>query len=59
MNPQTITVMYTLLYFRINTYHVIGPNTPFGGYKMSGIGREYGLEGMKAYCEIKTVICKL
>jgi acyl-CoA reductase-like NAD-dependent aldehyde dehydrogenase len=24
----------------VNTYHAITPQTPFGGYKESGIGRE-------------------
>lgn len=28
---------------------------PFGGVKQSGIGREGGLEGVDAYCEIKSV----
>ena len=24
----------------VNTYHVVAPQAPFGGYKQSGIGRE-------------------
>jgi phenylacetaldehyde dehydrogenase len=28
---------------------------PFGGYKLSGMGRENGLEGVLAYTELKTV----
>ena len=28
---------------------------PFGGYKSSGIGREYGLVGLTGYVEHKTV----
>jgi aldehyde dehydrogenase (NAD+) len=28
---------------------------PFGGFKMSGQGRELGEEGLKAYTESKTV----
>jgi aldehyde dehydrogenase (NAD+) len=28
---------------------------PFGGYKASGIGREYGPEGMAMYTELKTI----
>jgi len=28
---------------------------PFGGYKQSGWGREYGREGVEAYTELKTV----
>ncbi|GAA1541334.1 aldehyde dehydrogenase [Nocardioides humi] len=29
--------------------------TPFGGYKQSGIGREMGMEGLRAYFEKKSV----
>jgi aldehyde dehydrogenase (NAD+) len=32
-----------------------GPDSPFGGYKDSGIGREHGREGFEEYLEIKTV----
>ncbi|MET0986972.1 MAG: aldehyde dehydrogenase [Steroidobacteraceae bacterium] len=28
---------------------------PFGGFKQSGIGRENGPEGLKDYCELKTI----
>jgi aldehyde dehydrogenase (NAD+) len=31
---------------------------PFGGYKQSGNGREWGEEGLKEYVEIKSVICE-
>ncbi len=31
-------------------------NLPFGGFKMSGIGREGGEEGLMAYLETKTVL---
>ncbi|EZA52207.1 hypothetical protein DMN91_010037 [Ooceraea biroi] len=39
----------------VNCYDAITPQTPFGGYKESGIGRELGEEGLKGYLEIKTV----
>ncbi|CDW53422.1 retinal dehydrogenase 2 [Trichuris trichiura] len=39
----------------VNCYHVVNPQAPFGGYKQSGIGREHSLEGVKEYCEVKTV----
>jgi aldehyde dehydrogenase (NAD+) len=32
-----------------------GADSPFGGYKMSGIGRQNGLEGLAQYLETKTV----
>ncbi|KYM85210.1 Retinal dehydrogenase 1 [Atta colombica] len=39
----------------INCYDVIIPQTPFGGFKQSGLGRELGEEGLKEYLEIKTI----
>lgn len=32
------------------------PTVPFGGYKMSGVGREGGVEGVRAFLETKAVI---
>jgi len=32
------------------------PNAPFGGYKQSGNGREYGVEGIEEYLETKAVL---
>ena len=43
----------------VNTYIPISPNTPFGGYKESGIGRELGQEGIELYMETKTVSIRL
>ncbi len=31
------------------------PNAPFGGYKQSGIGREYGAFGLEEFLEIKSM----
>ena len=31
------------------------PQTPFGGYGISGIGREGGVEGFKEYLQLKTI----
>jgi aldehyde dehydrogenase (NAD+) len=39
----------------VNCYDVFDAAAPFGGFKMSGIGRELGEEGLKAYTENKTV----
>ncbi|KAK7040691.1 hypothetical protein VNI00_009597 [Paramarasmius palmivorus] len=39
----------------VNCYNWLDPNTPFGGYKQSGIGREFGPEGIEAYTQIKAV----
>jgi aldehyde dehydrogenase (NAD+) len=32
------------------------PHAPFGGYKRSGNGREYGIEGLHEYLEIKAIL---
>jgi aldehyde dehydrogenase (NAD+) len=32
-----------------------GPDSPFGGYKESGLGREHGVEGFEQYLETKTI----
>ena len=39
----------------VNTYLNLDPNVPFGGYKMSGLGRELGREGLEEYLETKSV----
>jgi aldehyde dehydrogenase (NAD+) len=43
----------------INCYDVFDAAAPFGGFKMSGHGRELGEEGLKAYLENKTVTVAL
>ena len=37
-------------------YPVWDPQAPFGGYKQSGNGREYGIEGMEEYMEVKSIL---
>lgn len=39
----------------INSSFNISPQTPFGGFKQSGFGRESGSEGLKAYVQPKTI----
>jgi acyl-CoA reductase-like NAD-dependent aldehyde dehydrogenase len=39
----------------INEWHLISERAPFGGYKQSGVGREFGLDGLKEYTEAKHV----
>ena len=39
----------------INCYDVFDTAAPFGGFKMSGMGRELGEYGLRNYTEVKTV----
>ncbi len=43
----------------VNEYPSGGVETPFGGYKQSGIGREKGREALNHYTQVKTVILTL
>uniref|UniRef100_H3CMJ4 Aldehyde dehydrogenase 1 family, member A3 n=1 Tax=Tetraodon nigroviridis TaxID=99883 RepID=H3CMJ4_TETNG len=43
----------------INCYNSLHAQTPFGGYKMSGIGRELGEYALAEYTEVKAVTVKL
>jgi acyl-CoA reductase-like NAD-dependent aldehyde dehydrogenase len=42
----------------INDHHRIGPASPWGGFKESGVGRENGIDCYKDYTRIKNVIVK-
>ena len=42
-----------------NCYQVMDPAIPFGGYKMSGFGRESGIEHVQEYVQTKAVVLKL
>jgi len=37
-------------------YPAWDPQAPFGGYRQSGNGREYGIEGMEEYMEVKSIL---
>ncbi|MGE5415583.1 MAG: aldehyde dehydrogenase family protein [Acidobacteriota bacterium] len=39
----------------INTWHVLRPDIPFGGYKQSGYGRENCYHALMAYSEVKHI----
>ncbi|MED6183073.1 Aldehyde dehydrogenase, cytosolic 1 [Stylosanthes scabra] len=40
----------------VNCYFAFGNDIPYGGYKQSGFGREYGMEGLKQYLQQKSVV---
>ena len=42
-------------YLWVNTYGGIIPQTPYGGFKQSGIGKELGKEGIENYLETKCI----
>ncbi len=43
----------------INTYRALTFNSPFGGYKASGIGRQNGIEAVYQYLQTKSVWTEL
>lgn len=43
----------------INMYRAIGFNSPYGGYRDSGLGRLNGLDGIRAFTQVKSVWCDL
>jgi aldehyde dehydrogenase (NAD+) len=42
----------------VNCYQAMDPAVPFGGYKMSGYGRESGLQHVEEYLNVKAVWIK-
>jgi len=43
----------------LNTHNVLDLTMPFGGNKLSGVGREFGSEAMQAFTEPKAVCIRL
>lgn len=43
----------------INCHGAVGTNIPFGGFKQSGWGREFGHEALDSYLETKAVTARL
>ncbi|WP_176598747.1 MULTISPECIES: aldehyde dehydrogenase family protein [Sphingobium] len=43
----------------VNTFRPVHFMLPYGGYKMSGIGRENGFDAIRAFTETKTVVVDL
>lgn len=46
-------------FLSINTYGLLNPAVPFGGYKESGYGREGGQEGLLEFVQVKNVQAKI
>lgn len=42
----------------INTHMEMNPSVPFGGHKQSGIGSEWGLSGLKQFCNSQSLFLK-
>jgi len=42
----------------VNAHLESTPHAPFGGHKESGIGTEYGISGLKAFCNSQTLFFK-
>lgn len=42
----------------INSHMGIEPGVPFAGHKSSGIGCEWGVEGLKGFCNIQALYLK-
>ncbi|KAK7358315.1 hypothetical protein VNO77_00242 [Canavalia gladiata] len=40
----------------INCYFAFGDDIPFGGYKMSGFGKDHGMEALHKYFQVKSVV---
>lgn len=39
----------------VNSHFDVDPNVPFGGHKWSGIGSEWGMTGLKSYCNSRSL----
>jgi coniferyl-aldehyde dehydrogenase len=40
----------------VNCYFAFEADAPFGGYKMSGFGRDQGMNAIEKYLQVKSVI---
>jgi acyl-CoA reductase-like NAD-dependent aldehyde dehydrogenase len=40
----------------VNNHFDLSPTRAFGGIKESGLGVEWGLEGLKSFCNIQAIV---
>lgn len=43
----------------VNTHQEGDPMAPFGGHKQSGLGYEWGIGGLRSYCNVQSLFLKL
>ena len=43
----------------INTFNLVPAEVPFGGFKMSGVGRENGLAAIEHFTQTKTIYVEM
>jgi acyl-CoA reductase-like NAD-dependent aldehyde dehydrogenase len=43
----------------VNTFRILDPRLPYGCFKLSGIGRENGPEGLQEYTEPRVTMISL
>ena len=43
----------------INCYRAFDIDCPYGGYKMSGFGRDFGMQALDQYLQVKSVVTPL
>lgn len=42
----------------VNSHFEVAPGVPFGGHKWSGVGTEWGVSGLKSYCNSQSLWLK-
>uniref|UniRef100_A0ACD5VFI1 Uncharacterized protein n=1 Tax=Avena sativa TaxID=4498 RepID=A0ACD5VFI1_AVESA len=57
MNTMSRSVRAGVIW--VNCYFAFNPDAPFGGYKMSGFGKDMGIDALDKYLHTKTVVTPL
>ena len=56
---SSIVASAPIRFLRVISYHVFYLDFCWGGYKMSGFGRELGMQAMDLYTQVKSVFVDL